>query len=279
MRIPIIEGRDFSSVDNDAGPRAVIVNESVVRQYLGGRDPIGQRIRPSMSTTEKDAPWREIVGVVGDFKQRALDEASRPAYFVPYAQGLISTLFVVLRTSGSPSAAAEEAKKALSRHDPELAVYDVRTMDDYVTLSVASSRFHMLLLTLFAALALVLTAVGLYGVVAYGVAQRTREFGIRLALGADPRALRRLVIAQGLRVTLTGVAVGVVAAAFTTRLLATALFSVGPLDPATFAVVIATLDRRRTGGIVRASPPRNARRPDQRVEDGTTVTCAAETPG
>ena len=241
MGIPIIAGRDFTKADTDAAPRSVMVNESFVRQYLGDRNPIGQRIRPSVRTTEKEAPWREIVAVVGDFRQRSLSEASRPAYFVPYSQGLISTLFIVMHTAGEPARAVDEVRKAVARKDPELAVYDVRTMEEYVALSVGSARFQTQLLSLFAALALVLTAVGLYGVVAYGVAQRTREFGIRLALGADPRGVQTLVLGQGLRITAIGVGVGVVAAALTTRLLSGVLYGVGPLDAATFAAAAMTL--------------------------------------
>jgi putative ABC transport system permease protein len=241
MQIPFIAGRDFTSADNDAAPRVVIVNQSFARQFLGAGDPIGQRMRPALSTTEKDTPWREVIGVVADVKQRSLDEAGRPQYFVPYAQGLVTTLFLVMRTAAPPAAAAEQARQAIARKDPELAIYDVRTMEDYVALSTGSARFQTQLLTLFAALALVLTAVGLYGVVAYGVAQRTREFGIRLALGADPRRVLRLVLGQGLRLAVIGVTIGVAAAAFATRLLVGSLYGVAPLDPATFAAVAFTL--------------------------------------
>jgi putative ABC transport system permease protein len=142
MQIPLVEGREFTRADDDAAPRAVIVNQSFVRQYLGGRDPIGQRIRPSLSTTEPGTPWREIIGVVSDFKQRSLDEVSRPAYFVPYAQGLITTLFIVIRTARPAAAVVAEARNAVLRKDPELAVYDVRTMDEYVTGSLSTARFH-----------------------------------------------------------------------------------------------------------------------------------------
>jgi ABC-type antimicrobial peptide transport system permease subunit len=132
-------------------------------------------------------------------------------------------------------------RRAVLKKDPELALYDVRAMDEYVDVSVASARFQTLLLALFAALALVLTAVGLYGVVAYSVAQRTREFGIRLALGARPRGVMRLILRHAMRTVAIGVLVGLVGAALTTRLLGTALYDVHPLDPITFASVVATL--------------------------------------
>jgi len=241
MQIPIVAGREFTAADNDAAARVIVVNESFARRYLAGRDPIGQRIKPGLSTTEKETPWREVVGVVRDVKYKALNEPSRPTYFIPYGQGLITSLFLAIRTAAPPAAVVEQVRQVVHRKDPELALYDVRSMDEYVTLSVAPARFQTLLLSLFAGLALALTAVGLYGVVAYGVAQRTREFGIRLALGARPGEVLQLVLGSGLRMVSAGVAVGIVGAAFATRLLGSALFEVHPLDPATFAAVVATL--------------------------------------
>ena len=241
LQIPIVEGRDFTATDDDNAPRVVAVNESFVRQFLSGRNPIGQRIRPGLNTTEKEPPMREIVGVVRDIRQRALNEPSRPAYFIPYAQGLISTPFIVIRTDRAPAAVFDQARRAVLKKDPELALYDTRTLDEYVTLSVASARFQTLLLALFAALALVLTAVGLYGVVAYGVAQRTREFGIRLALGARPREVLQLVLRNAMGMAGAGIASGIVGAMLATRLLSSALYDVDPLDPLTFAAVVGTL--------------------------------------
>jgi putative ABC transport system permease protein len=241
MQIPIVAGREFAAADDDAAARVIVVNESFARRYLAGRDPIGQRIKPGLSTTEKEAPWREVVGVVRDVKYKALNEPSRPTYFIPYGQGLITSLFLVIRTAAPSAAVVDQVRRVVLRKDPELALYDVRNMDEYVTLSVAPARFQTLLLTLFAALALVLTAVGLYGVVAYGVAQRTREFGIRLALGARPGEVRRLVLRNAMNMAVTGIAAGILAAVFATRLLGTALYEVRPLDPPTFAAVAATL--------------------------------------
>jgi len=185
-------------------------------------------------------PWREIVGVVGDIRHQRLSEESRPAYFVPYAQGLISPLSLVVRTNNT-TGIVEDIRRTLARKDPELALYDVRTMDEYVATSVATPRFQTLLLALFAAVGLTLTAIGLYGVMAYGVAQRTREFGIRLALGARPAEVLGLVLRSALALIAAGLIVGVVAGAFATRLLASALYGVSPLDPATFAAVAAML--------------------------------------
>ena len=242
MRIPVVRGREFTAADNDAAPRVVIVNESFARTYFPDRDPIGQRIKPGLSTTEKETPWREIVGVVGDIKQRGLTDANGPAYYVPYAQGLISALYLVVRTAGNAEQGiVEDMRKAVARRDPELALYNTRSLDDYLATSVANERFQALLLAVFAGLGLALTAVGLYGVVAYGVAQRTREFGIRLALGASPDEVLRVVVRSGMALAGIGLLVGIVAAAVATRLLAGALNGIDPFDPLTFSVVAAVL--------------------------------------
>jgi putative ABC transport system permease protein len=239
LRIPIVDGRDFTAADNDAARRVVIVNETFARQYFSNVNPIGQRMKPGLQTTEKETPWREIVGVVGDVRQQALSEAAAPAYFVPYAQGLISPLAIVVR-SNDPTAAAENIRHTLARRDPELSLYDVKTMDEYLASSVARPRFQTLLLAVFAGVGLALTAIGLYGVMAYGVAQRTREFGIRIALGARPGEVLALVMRGGLGLVAAGLVAGVVGGAFATRLLAGALYGVDPLDPTTF-VGVATL--------------------------------------
>ena len=242
MRIPLVQGREFSPADNDAAPRVLIVNESFARTYFPGMNPIGQRIKPGLSTTEKETPWREIVGVVGDIKQRTLTESNSPAYFVPYAQGLISALYLVVRTTGdSGQGIVEEIRRAVTRRDPELALYDVRPLDVYLATSVATDRFQTLLLAVFAAVGLVLTAIGLYGVVAYGVAQRTREFGIRLALGARPGEVRGMVVRSGIALAGIGLTIGIVTAAMATRALASTLNGIDPLDPVTFGAVAAVL--------------------------------------
>ena len=240
LRVPLVSGRDFAEADNDAAPRVVIVNERFARQYFGDTNPIGQRIKPGLSTTEKETPWREIVGVVGDMRHRTLSEESRPAYFIPYAQGLISPLSLVVRTNDA-TGIIEDVRRTLARKDPELALYDVKTMEEYVATSVATPRFQTLLLALFAAVGLALTAIGLYGVMAYGVAQRTREFGIRLALGARPGQVLGLVLRGGLALIAAGLIVGIVAGALATRLLASTLYGVDPLDPPTFGGVAAML--------------------------------------
>jgi len=240
MHIPLVRGRDFTAADNDAAPRVVVVNETFARRYFPDADPIGKRIKPGLSTTEAEAPWRVVVGVVGDIRHQSLAEPTRPGYFVPYAQGLISPLRLVIRTRNTRGI-ADEVRKVVARMDPDVALYDVKTMEEYLATSVASPRFQALLLALFAGVGLALTAVGLYGVMAYGVAQRTREFGIRLALGARPGEVLGLVMGRGLMLVAAGLAIGIVAAGFATQLLAGALYGVDRLDPATFAGVAAVL--------------------------------------
>jgi putative ABC transport system permease protein len=240
LDVPLVRGRDFDQADSDSAPRVVIVNESFARRYFPDVDPIGRRIRPGLTTTEHDPPWREIVGVAADIRHRSLREKSAPAYFLPYAQGLISPLHLVVRTNNAV-AVIDEMRRTLARRDPELALYGVKTLDDYVAASVATPKFQTLLLALFAGVGLVLTAVGLYGVTAYGVAQRTREFGIRLALGARPSEVLTLVLRGGLVLIVSGLAAGIVAGAFATRLLSSALYGVSPLDPVTYAGVSAIL--------------------------------------
>jgi putative ABC transport system permease protein len=243
MRVPLVRGREFSQADNDAAPRVVVVNESFARTYFPGQDAIGQRIRPGLSTTEKESPWREIVGVVGDVKHTGLAETNSPAYFVPYGQGLISSLYLVVRSSSDAAAQAvvEDLRKVVARKDPELALHSVKPLDAYLSTSVASERFETLLLAVFAGLGLVLTTIGLYGVVAYGVAQRTREFGIRLALGARPGEVRGMVVRSGMMLAAVGLAVGIVAAAAATRVLGSTLSGIDRLDPITFAAVACVL--------------------------------------
>jgi len=240
LRIPIVQGRDFTVADNDSAPRVVIVNEAFARRYFPNVNPIGQRMKPGLQTTEKETPWRDIVGVVGDVRQQALSEAAAPAYFIPYAQGLISPLAIVVRSTDA-TAAADNIRQTLARREPEVSLFDVKTMDEYLASSVAAPRFQTLLLTLFAGVGLALTAIGLYGVMAYGVAQRTREFGIRLALGARPGDVRALVMRGGLALIIAGLLAGILGGAFATRLLSGALYAVDPLDPATFAGVAALL--------------------------------------
>ncbi len=237
MRIPIRRGREFTIADNETAPRTAIVNESFARQFFPGEDPVGKRIKPGLSTTEAETPWREIVGVVSDSKHQRLNEAPAPAMFVPYAHGLIATPHIVVRATNGVDAVPEMVRRVIMAADPELAIFDVRTLQDRLNLSMASQRFTTFLLTLFAGLGLLLIAIGLYGVLAYGVAQRTHEFGVRVALGARPGAIVRGVVRGALTLVGTGLLIGIVAATALARVMMAALDFVAPPDAAAYGAV------------------------------------------
>jgi putative ABC transport system permease protein len=237
MRIPIRMGREFTTADNEAAPRTAIVNESFARQFFPGESPIGKRIRPGLSTTEAETPWREIVGVVSDIKQQTLNEPPAPAMYVPHAHGLITTPHIVVRSAGTVDAVPEIVRRVILAADPELAIYDVRTLGDRLGQSVATQRFTTFLLTLFASLAVLLIAVGLYGVLAHGVAQRTHEFGVRLALGASPTSIVVGVVKGAIALVGGGLLVGLLAAAGLAQVLIAALDFVEPPSVFTFGAV------------------------------------------
>ncbi len=219
MRIVLRRGREFTAADTVTSPRVAIINETFARQYFPGEDPIGKRIKPGLTTTEPETPWREVVGVVGDVKERALNEQPSPAFYVPHTQGLITAPHIVVRASQAIDTIPEAVRQVIARADPELAMYDVRRLQDRLTTSMATERFTTFLLTLFAALGLLLTAVGLYGVLAYGVAQRTHEFGLRLALGARPRQIVAAVMGGALTLVGSGLLLGMGASAALVRVM------------------------------------------------------------
>lgn len=230
LGIPILRGRDFTDHDDAIWPRVVIINNSMARTFWPGADPVGKRV--SMD----DKPL-EIVGVVGDTHQRDLTGAVEPMMYAPYTQDPWPFLTVAVRAAGDPGSLMTEAEGAVHAVDKDEAVFDVETMSEVVDASVSPRRFYMLLLGIFALVALSLAAVGLFGVVSFGVVQRTQEIGIRLALGAQRSAVLGMVVGEGLRLTLLGLAVGLAAAAALTRLMASLLYSVRPSDPETFLCV------------------------------------------
>ena len=245
MGIPQMKGRDFTAADAVDSRRVAIVSETLANRHLGGRDPIGTRIQVNIGPPG-GGDW-EIVGVVGDIKFGALDGETRAAVFVPHTQLAIGFMTFVVRTDQDPGSLANSVAGAVHSIDPELPVADVRTMSDVVDLTLARPRTVSVLLTTFALMALVLAGVGVYGVMAYSVSQRTREMGVRMALGATPQSIFRLVLTEALRIVAIGVAVGLVAAAGLTRLLDTMLYETEARDPWTFAataivlVIVATL--------------------------------------
>ncbi len=242
MSIPMIKGRDFDDRDKHKSAPVIIVSETFARQIFPGEDVIGKRIKPGISVFEdEETPWREIVGVVGDVKNRALNTEPRPVYYVPQAQVPFNQEIIVVKTTGDPHALVKAATKEVGTLDGDLAVFGVKTMEEYISRSVSTPRFNTTLLSIFAGVALVLTVVGLYGVMSYAVAQRTNEIGIRLALGAQTRDVLSLIIGQGLRLVLVGLAIGLLGAFALMRVISGLLFGVTAKDPMTFIIVSVVL--------------------------------------
>jgi predicted permease len=234
MGIPVVSGRSFNDQDAIGSDRVVIVDDQMAAELWPGESAIGKRIRFGDETTT--APWETVVGVAGAVKQYALDTGARIAFYRPHKQQPARSLYVTLRTDRDPAALASAARAAVRAVDPDLPVFRVKTMRARVDESLARRRFLMTLLSLFAIVAAVLAVIGVYGVIAYLVSQGTRDMGIRLALGASPATLLRLVLLQGGAIGLAGVGIGLAFAAGLTRLMQSVLFGVAPVDVPTFAV-------------------------------------------
>ncbi|MFL5582110.1 MAG: ABC transporter permease [Gemmatimonadaceae bacterium] len=247
MGIPLLKGRTITESDNVGAPRAVLINQEAARKYFPGEDPIGKHITLGWTAQVEDGKpserlGGEVVGVVANVKQESLRRDPIPVVYSPYQQtGELNYIAVVVRSTTEPGALGAQIRQAIRELDPDLPIQDYRTLRDLVGESVARPRFYTVLLGGFAFIALVLASVGIYGVLSYLVAQRTRELGIRVALGASAGQVLSLVMRRGLALTGAGVAVGVLMALAATRLLASLLFGVGATDPVTFGVVSATL--------------------------------------
>jgi putative ABC transport system permease protein len=232
MGIPLLRGRLFDSRD-DAAPRKIIVSADLARRFFPNEDPIGKQIAIDWTDSNPD----EIIGVVGDVHQLTLDDEIRGTTYWPPARFAYPWNSVVIRTTGDPDRLVPEVAALVRRYDATIALADVRTMDDVVSISAAERRLTMLLLSAFAGLALVLAAVGIYGVISYSVSERTHEIGIRMALGAPRPVVMRMVLREALTLAAVGVAAGAACAWLLTRLMTTLLFGVVPSDPFTFATV------------------------------------------
>ena len=243
MGVPLLQGRNIAAGDVEKAPAVVVINASMARTYFPGENPLGKRMQIG-ATPDKDVPYMEIVGVVGDVLQ-GLDTDAKAEMYLPYRQAdtvlPVFQLSVVLRTSGDPRLQAAALRSAVREIDPNQPVVKIRTMEENMATSVTEPRFRTWLIGIFAALALVLAAVGIYGVMSYSVNQRTNEMGIRVTLGAQPNDVFRIVVGEGLRLALIGVGVGLIGALAATRVLRTFLYGVSAIDPVTFAVTAALL--------------------------------------
>jgi putative ABC transport system permease protein len=241
LKIPLIKGRYFNDeADSATAPKHAIVNEAWVKAYMPGENPIGKRFRFTMSATQ---PYREIVGVVGNIADAQLDSKDEPALFCPFKQDANSYINYIVRAAGNPATALGEVRDALAKTDPQLFPILPLTMEQIIeqSPSVFTRRYPSYLIGSFAALALLLAIIGLYGLISYSVSQRTREIGIRVALGAQERDVLRLVMGQGARLTLIGLGIGIAAALGLTQLMGSILYGVKATDPLTFAAVVVLL--------------------------------------
>jgi putative ABC transport system permease protein len=239
MGIPQRAGRDITDTDRAGAPLVAVVSEELVRRLFPGEEPLGKRLQVAIGP--RSGMNVEIVGVVGNIKIAALDVDTTAAVYIPLSQLSIGLATLVARTDMDPTSLANSVGAAVRSIDPELPLADIRSMEQVVDETLARPRTVSVLLTAFAAIALVLAAVGVYGVMAYSVSQRTQEIGVRMALGATAQSVFRLVLGQALKLVGIGVAVGLVVAGLLTQLLKTLLFQTAPLDPLTFAVTALVL--------------------------------------
>jgi len=231
--IPLLRGREFTPAD-EKNQSTMIINEVMARKFWPEADPIGK----TLLNRDYRSPL-EIIGIVGDVRGAGLNAQAKPEMYTPLRGFWYA--FLVLRTKRGPSEMASAVRKEIAALDSGVPTYQVATMDQLLSASVANERFNLFLLVLVAALALGLAAVGIYGVLAFGVSRRSREIGIRFALGARPRDVLRLVVRQGMQLVIAGVLLGIAGALALTRLMASLLYGVSPTDPATFVVVSALL--------------------------------------
>ena len=229
MGIRLIGGREFTERDSQNAPGVIVINEAMAKRYWPNEDPLGKRIK--IGGFNSDNPWMTIVGIAQDVKQGGLDRQSRREFFRPYSQAAWPVMTVVVRTASNPGAFINPIKQALARIEPDRAASGIRTMDEVIYDSLGSRRFPMMLLVAFSLVALTLAAVGISGVVGFSVSQRTREIGIRMALGARSGNVIRLVLNRSMAAALIGVAVGLAASFGLTRFLTGLLFEVKPMDP------------------------------------------------
>ena len=231
MGIPLISGRELTEQDTDQTPPVAIIGETMAQRLVPGTDPVGQRIKIDPSNPEM--PWRTIVGVVSDVRYRQL-ASTRLDIYVPHRQTTDPVTYLIVRTSSNPKAFVPVIRRELATLDPNLTVTGLMTGDQLVSRAIARSRFNMLLLACLGIVAALLALTGVYGIAAYMVTQRTREIGIRMALGAQKRDIFKLILLQGMKLALLGVVLGFVLAFAATRVTRNLLYGVSATDPITF---------------------------------------------
>ena len=241
----LLSGRFFIGGDDASAPAVVIVNQALAESYWPGQNPIGKQIGADYVGAGRNvahAPrLRQIVGIVADVKQKGLDLPAEPALYTPYLQDETNHAFagfnLFVRTIGPPTSLAGSVRALIHSLRPDQPMGLMQTMNDALFRALAPRRLSLVLVTCFAALALLLSAIGIFGMIAYAVSQRTHEFGVRLALGAKPQTVLQLVVGEGLKIVTVGIFVGIGAAFLLTRFMRSLLYGVGPNDPLTFALV------------------------------------------
>jgi putative ABC transport system permease protein len=236
MGIPLLSGRQFTDQDTNKTPNVVVISETMARTYWPGEDAVGKRV--AGGRVERPEDWIQVIGVVKDVHQFELTAAPRPQMYLTYRQmDFFPPRDLVVKTEVDPASLAATVRKTVWEIDKDQPVSNIRTMEEIQSDSIARQRFSMLLLAIFAGVALVLAAVGIYGVMSYSVAQRTHEIGIRMALGAQTSAVLKLAVGYGMKLVAIGVVAGLIAAFALTRVMSTLLFGVTATDPVTFTVI------------------------------------------
>jgi predicted permease len=261
LEIPLLAGRMFGAADVANAPRVAIVNREMVQKHFAGQNPIGERL--TFGNPNDTTGWRTIIGVVGNTRLEAVGQESYPQVYIPMAQNPASNTYVVMRTSGDALQLAPALRRELAALDPAQPISDVKSMEQRVASSISQSKLNSVLIGLFAFVALALASIGIYGVISYAVAQRTREIGIRMALGASRSDVLRLIVRQGMTPATLGVLVGIVASLGATRVLEKLLYGVSATDPVVFVSVCALLTMVALGACL--VPARRASRVDPNV--------------
>jgi putative ABC transport system permease protein len=259
MGIPLLRGRSFTERDNESAPRVALINETFARNFFPGEDPLGQRIQ----ITNGNEDWREVVGIVRDVKSQGIDHEVIPQSYEPFYQQPNSTLWVVLRSSGDPAALPAAVRQKTSEIDRDQPIAQMRLVDELVADSVARPRFALTLVGGFSLIALLISAVGIYGMMSYRVVQQTREMGIRVALGATPSTVLCKVVSEGMIIIGSGLLTGAAASLALAQVIRSLLFETSPRDPT--ALVAVSVILALVGLLACWLPARRAARVDPMV--------------